>query len=101
MAKHTLSFSDEESAAMAWAVAQANEKTIPEVETWLTLKVRGEVAAIVLAYREARKGVILESYEKADRHATVRDVDVVVEASLRTPQAKGDEAVPGLEDGRG
>lgn len=92
MAKHTLALSAEETAAIEWIMARDAEPTIPDVETWLYLKVRGELRAAQTGYALARNDAILEIVDKGDQAKSVSEVRADVADRLKTPRKK-DEAI--------
>lgn len=85
MAPHTLQLTDEESAAVRWIVARDHERTIPDVETWLYLKARGEIRAAQTGYALARNDAILDAVEAGDKKAPLEQVLAVVDDALARP----------------
>lgn len=88
MAKHTLVLSSDETAAIEWLVARDAEPTIPDVETWLYLKVRGELRAAQTGYALARNDAILETVDSGDQAKSVSEVRADVAERLKTPRKK-------------
>lgn len=89
MATHTLTLTDDETAALQWAVARDAEPSIPDVETWLYLKVRGEIRAMQTGYALARNAAILETVSAHNAQKSVGEVLATVTDQLKTPRKKG------------
>lgn len=86
MATHRLTLTDDETKAVQWAVSRDHEPTIPDVETWLYLKVRGEIRAAQLGYAGARDVAILEAVATSEKTVSVEAVLATVADTLSKPR---------------
>lgn len=77
-----ISVTDDELAAMQWTVSSRHEKTIPNVETWAYLILRGEIIAASKGYVAARDSALVTAIQNFDTKKPVSDLVAAVDDAV-------------------